>query len=126
MDDRDYNVTNSKFVKRVFRMFLGALYFTVLITSIVGGLVEWSILLATRDLTVSAIKYIGLFALLIFILFVACVILYICTPKIWNLVHKSKRETGVFPLLTFLPDIYVIVDFLEDMGTPVEEWSTNK
>ena len=117
---------NNKFSKRVFRMFLGNLCFTFLITLIVGSLVGGIALFVTREVSAFILKRVLLFSFLVFLMLAACVGLYAYNPKLWNTIHKSKNERIAFPLFALLPDICSIVGFLESIGTSIEENKTDK
>ena len=96
-------------LKRIF----GCLEIALGLTFILCGFIEFAVKMLSGG-EVSLTVVITIFMLL-FVFLLACICVYSVNPTLWDTVHE-KRDDQL--LLRMMPDIYVIVEFVDYVSSP--------
>lgn len=98
-------------LKRIF----GCLEIALGLTFILCGFIEFAVKMLSGG-KVSLTVVITIFALL-FVFLLACICVYSVNQTLWDTVHE-KRDDQL--LLRTMPDIYVIVEFVDYVSSPIK------
>ena len=98
-------------LKRIF----GCLEIALGLTFILCGFIEFAVkMLSGGDVSLTVATTIFT---LIFVFLLACVCMYYVNQTLWDTVHE-KRDDQL--LLRMMPDIYVIVEFVDYVSSPIK------
>lgn len=98
-------------LKRIF----GCLEIALGLTFILCGFIEFVLkMLSSSEVSLTVV--ITIFTLL-FVFLLACICVYSANQTLWDTVHE-KRDDQL--LLGMMPDIYVIVEFVDYVSSPIK------
>ena len=96
-------------LKRIF----GCLEIALGLTFILCGFTEFAVKMLSGG-AVSLTVVITIFTLL-FVLLLACILIYSVNQTLWNTVHEKRDDQLLFRMM---PDIYAIVEFVDYVSNP--------
>lgn len=104
-----------KNVITLLRRLVGCIGIALCLSVIVFGCITF-VFKITANTSISVVPFIVAFILILSLL-VACNLLYLVNPSLWNAVEEAKANSDNQNLLRLLPNVKFFVDMCEYVGT---------